>query len=648
MSDHDTLARPQPSPSDPRSGGRSRWLWLGALVVVAGWLLLAGMLLFDAQGHLRAAQGELPGAVAALAASDLDTARATLAAAEADLTAAADRLRSPAVVPLRFVPVFGRDLRAVTAVADGGERVTVAAGELAEALAGLTAPPTTAASTGGLPVAAVQGLADPMNSTARTLRAALTDIEAAVDSGRVRQVSEGRRQVLELLEPATTSAETAAALTATLPAFLGNDGERHYLVGASTPAALGGTGGFVGSTAALRVTDGELTFGRFEPADEFPVLPADQLPAPVAEDAQRWSRYGGTGDFLTLNRSAHFPAAARAMVQHWETTHDQQLDGMIVVDPFALRALLALSGPAPVPGTEFVLDADNVVDFVANEAYEELGFGAERKELLGAVAAMTLQRFLVTGAGMQDPTALASAMTELAARGHLLLYSEHDDEQQAFARTPVAGALADPPGELVNVVANNGTATKIDFFGRRELELDVDLLESGTSATRMRLTIVNDAPSEGYPRHIIGPNNPTLDAGDNLLDLSVYLATAARFVETPAGEPSLPAFEETELGHPVHDHWVRIPSGTSVSREYAWQTDHAHTETDDGEVVYRLLLQGQTVLQPTEVTVRMAVPDGFTVVDLPPDAEDLGDTVQLSTDNQGEDLRFEVRLRPAG
>jgi hypothetical protein len=629
---------------------RRRNVALALIVVVGIWALAVIAILLSGRGHMVEAERTLPAARAAVADADFETAAATVREAHDALSSAADAFDNPLLLPLRAVPIVRTDLHAVRTIARSGAAVTDDASEL---IAVIEAQPDglngLAPKDGAFPVDRFQQLAGPMRATAHSATSAIQDIQAAPTSGWVAQIDEGRTRILDLLEPLVAQFDLAALLADQLPRFLGADGPRTYLFGASTPAELRGTGGFIGSIALLRIDEGRLEFGSFEASSELSNLPPDQLPAPVEEDAARWARYGGTGVWVNLNRTADFPSAAQAMLSHWEATDGVPLDGMLVADPFALKVLLELAGPAEVPGYGVTLDADSVVPFVTNEAYAEFESADERKAVLGAVSAATLGRFLE--GGVDAPAdALVSKFASIVAGGHLLAFATDPDVQSAFVRGRAAGELGDavdPPSDLVNVALNSGTASKVDFYTDRSMVLETTLLEGGKARTDLLLRLANDAPIEGVDKYVIGPNNPTLDAGDNLVNVSVYLTSGAQFFELPQRHDG-PTFAETELGYPVHDGWVRIPSGQAVERRYSWRTPDAWEQNEDGELVYDLLVQGQTVIRPTDLTIRVRIPPDLEVVDPPAGAEVDGDVLRWSREVRGEDVRLRLRLQFAG
>ena len=628
-----------------RPGRRSTTIRVvvGLALLLFVWLAVAVWLLLGARSDLAAAQSTLPAARDALVEGDVEAAATAVLDADDRMRSARNGLRNPLVVPLRLTPLVGTDLRTLAVVADAAADVTAAAADTIAAIDDLPDGLASLAPAGGaLPVDAIASLAGPLRATADASTAAVERIGDTTPSGRVAQVTDGRDRILEVLEPLTPQAETGALMAEHLPGFLGADGPRTYLIGASTPAEARNTGGFIGSVALVTFDDGTPSFGEFVATNDLPVLPPDELEPPSSDDDPLWRRYGGTGSWVNLNRTPDLPTAAVGLQRLWEATGGEPIDGMIVVDPFALSGLLELAGPVDVPGLT-TLDADTVVDYVANEAYADFDDEDERKAVLGAVAAASLEGLLSGPDGSLDPQATVSVFADLVAAGHLRVHADDPEIQAAFARTPAAGALAASEGDLVSVTTYSGTASKVDFYAERRVAHEVTLLADGATRSEMTVTITNEAPTAELPSYVIGPNAPGLDAGDNLLDVSVHLAPDARFTDVPAATDAGPTFLEAELGHPVHRGWTRLASGEADERRYAWTTADAWEVVDDA-LAYELVFQGQTTIRPTELTLTVRVPDGFEVHDLPAGAEQRGETIVWEGEVRGETVRLPLRL----
>jgi hypothetical protein len=641
------VERPADAVPASRRRRRAGWAAFAVIVLLLVWLVVAGVLLLSARSNLASAEEALPAARAAVGDGDLDAAFEALDTLSTHTRAASSDLDNPLVVPLRFIPVYGADLRATTAVAHAGRDISEAAEDLVGTLDALPGGVTALApSDGRLPVDAVRALVPPLRGLAEAMATARTDIAATPTSGRVDAVTAARDRALEQLDPLVATTADAAELSDAIPGFLGADEPRRYLFGASTPAEQRGTGGFIGSVSILTIDDGYFDFGPFTATSDLPVLPRDALPTPDDGPQARWLRYGGTGVWSNLNRTADFPTAAAAMQRYWDATSDVEVDGIIVADPFALATLLELAGPVEDPrfGT---FDADTVVDYVTNEAYAEFTDPDERKEVLGAASAAAFAAFLSAGSAPEDTFNLVGALGGLVEGGNLLMHAADEDLQAALVRAGVAGEIAEVEGDLVNVVTNSGSVSKVDYYVGRRVDHRVTLLEDGATRNELEVTLVNDAPTSGRPPYVIGSNSPSLDPGGMLSSVTVYTSPGARFSETPPEEDDLPAFTETELGRPVHEGWTRLASGEQATRSYRWVTPDAWDLNDDGHLRYELVFQGQTTIRPTEVTLRIALPDGLVPLRVPEGAAAEDGSLVWSGEVRGEDVRLDLVLERA-
>jgi hypothetical protein len=623
------------------------WSVFVLLLLLVVWGVIAAMLLWSARGHLTEAEEALPAARGAIGAGDLDAAFGALDTLSTHSRAASRNLDNPVVAPLRLTPVFGADLRATTAVAHAGRDISLAAEDLVGTLDALPGGVTALApSDGRLPVDTVRALVAPLRDLADAIATGHGDIAATSTSGRVDAVTAARDRALEQLEPLAATTADAAELSEAIPGFLGADEPRRYLFGASTPAEQRGTGGFIGSVSILTIDDGYFDFAPFTATSDLPVLPRDELPTPGGEHQARWLRYGGTGVWSNLNRTADFPTAAAAMERYWDATSDIEVDGVIVADPFALATLLELSGPVEDPrfGT---FDSDTVVDYVTNEAYAEFTDPDERKEVLGAASAAAFAAFLNASTRPEDTFSLVGALGGLVEGGHLLMHAADEDLQAALVRAGVAGEIAEVDGDLVNVVTNSGSVSKVDYYVGRRVDHRVTLLEDGASRTELEVTLVNDAPTSGRPSYVIGSNSPSLEPGGMLSSVTVYTSPGARFTTTPAADEDLPAFTETELGRPVHEGWTRLASGEQETRSYTWVNPDAWALNDDGHLRYELVFQGQTAIRPTDVTLRIDLPEGLVPRQVPDGAEVEDGALTWSGEVRGGDVRLVLVLERA-
>src|SRR5690606_173047 len=175
-------------------------------------------------------------------------------------------------------------------------------------------------------------------------------------------------QVIRLqdeLLPVTDGVGAAAQALPLLPAMLGGEEQRNYLVLFQNNAEARATGGLVGAMAVVSAEDGQLALGQQSAPKEFGEQPEPVLPLTDAELAL-YDRQLGT--FVQdVNFTPHFPRSAELARAFWGLRYPEQLDGVLSIDPVALSYLLRATGPIEVQGRQ--LTADNAVDVLLNRVY---------------------------------------------------------------------------------------------------------------------------------------------------------------------------------------------------------------------------------------------------------------------------------------
>lgn len=618
-----------------------RLVVLAVLAVLVLWVVAVVLGGLAVRSDLRAAERSLGEARRAAGNLDLVAADDALLAAEARLDDARATLGRPDMALAAAVPVLGRDIRAAGAIADGAGGVAEAGARLVGALVDLGGLEALAPQAGRFPTDSLRTLAPLAREAAESIGLARSIVEAAPEPWLVSEVTTARERFLGLVTPVADEVTRLAELADVVPRLLGADGPTRYFLAAANPAEQRGTGGFLGSWTIATFSDGELELGTFQPLQALPDLPADAVPAPNPSFAARYERFGGSGLWKNLNLTPDFPSAAHAIEALWAEVTGEQLDGVIVADPFAFQALIETTGPVQIPDGPRLRPRE-VVDYVTNEAYADLGAGAERKEVLGEVAAVALQRFLtnVDGDGLRRSLRTIGGL--LAGR-HLQVHSTDDEVQAVLAALNADGALGQSPGDLLAVFVNSGANSKVDYYTERTLSYEVEFLSGGAVEGVLSAVFENTAPAGGVAGHVIGPNVEGLSAGDNQFLASIYCAPTCTFdgVTVPRGRR---AVLSEELGHPVADAWVVLPRGERSEVVARWVTAQAWA-ADAGVVTYRLRYRDQVSIQGTRVEVGLAIPDGW-VVDDAPEGAMVRDGRVSWVHADGGDRSWVVRLRP--
>jgi hypothetical protein len=613
-------------------------------VILAGLLVALGVgaglaLMLPARGPLLAARSAMLEGRDAVSTGDLGAAGAAFDRAEASFEDARATLANPLTRLASWIPLVGRTPDAVRSATEAGAMLARGGGEVTDAAESLPGGlGALAPREGTIPIEPLRAVAPPLASARDLATRAVTILEDAPRSLVPGLVTEPLETFTVEAHQAYRALRAAAATARALPEFLGADGPRRYFLGAQNTAELRGTGGLIGAFAILTATEGRIEVGTFRDVQRLDNADVSAL-RPPGPDYE--SLYGNSyHDMSNINLTPDFPSGATAIERLYEAATGTRVDGTILTDPQALAFLLGAAGPAEVRATGTTVDAESVVDFVANEAYALLPNDAARKRILGDVAAGVLARFLGRVAAA-DPAGAGRAVIEAAAGGHFLLHSADPATQDGLEAAGVAGALVDPKGDYLAVVANNAGGNKIDFYARRILRYEVELLEDGSARGRLGVTIRNDAPSSGQPEYVIGPH-PFVDAeaGDNITNVQTYCATTCRFEQARLDDAQLVVSRRTELGHPVLVTGLRIPSRGTGRLDYSWVTDDAWAE-DRGTAVYRLTVQGQPTIVPTRLELSVAIPENAEVERTSPGMRVDGDRV-IWRGEPGDLARFEV------
>jgi hypothetical protein len=163
------------------------------------------------------------------------------------------------------------------------------------------------------------------------------------------------------------------------------------------------------------------------------------------------------------------------------------------------------------------------------------------------------------------------------------------------------------------VIANSGSGGKVNFFTRRTVRHEVQLLRGGTAAATTVVTIRNDAPTTGQPRYVIGPHRPGAEAGDDIPLLAVFCHRSCELLGAQRNGVDVELGTGTELGARFFRDYFTIGSGEERSLELRTRSSNVW-DGDGSGGVYRLTVIGQTTIRPTRVTISVNAPPGMRFV----------------------------------
>jgi hypothetical protein len=476
---------------------RVRTVVIAVAAVVLVWMVIGVVGLLFARSRAQAGIDRLDRAQSTLHAADLLRGEGldALRGANADF-AAAHRAAGPLVTaPLRILPIVGRQVRSVDALAGAAEQVTgVGADATERAQQAVRAPARTGADR--------LALVDRLATIGASARRDLTGVDLGPSKALIGPLATGRARFDEQLgHIRRATAELGVASTGLRKVLTGPS---HYLLfGASNAEMRSGSGTWL-SAGILTFQDGRFDLGEMQTSTAF-------IPEPAVDatgDLQaRWGWATPGGDYRNLALSPQFPDNAALAAEMWQRATGQTVDGVLVLDPVALQALLRATGPVSVDGRE--ISADNVIPYLLVDQYRGLDYDlanpkrteaeqAARRAGLARVARAVIAALDTAGWNAPD---LVGSLQSAAADRHVLAWSGDPVQQRGWDAAGIDGVL---PADSLMLSLDNVGANKLDPFMHLEAKVVGAPAPNGARRVTVEVAIRNDSPG-GLGRYAEGP-----------------------------------------------------------------------------------------------------------------------------------------------
>ena len=424
--------------------------------------------------------------------------------------------------------------------------------------------------------------------------------------------------------------DSVLADTDRLPAILGWDAPKRYLVLAQNPAELRPTGGFIGTYAIVELDRGRITGMQFE--DVGSIDPDGEYarfdpPKPLSEYLLK----EGGWFFRDANWSPDFPTTARDAIRLYDNeTGDREFDGVIGITTHTIDEVLEVIGPVEVPGFDATIAAgETTATVLANTR-------VPRKERENAKAFLFAFVDSVLDTLLASPPDRWPALVDLAGslreRPLLLAWFSDPADQAAVVRFGLDGAVREDPGDYLYVVdANVGPTSKLNMWTDRSLDLAVTVDAAGSADHALRVTWTNRVESDEAAWYRRMGNI----GGDTLGLFSRLLVPAGSELGEVSGTGlvprSHPGVTEGEAGRAAIGTYLRVPPGeTTLDRTWtSGAVVDADPASSDGE--YHLVLQKQPGVpaEPLRVTIRL--PAGAVITEASEGLAPDGDIAVLDT-----------------
>lgn len=271
-------------------------------------------------------------------------------------------------LPLGLLPVVVPNLKSAQDLAQGGQKLALAADEALKT-AGLfpVGPdgPFPNITDGALDLTPWPQAASAFTKAAITMKAALGDVRVEHRS-LLPPVRQAREQFLTDGIAAVQTLEKASDAAALLPYFFGADKPRTWFLIIQNPVEARATGGFLGAFGIMTADKGRITLEQFVDNTNLPLV--DPPVEASAEFKAHYDRFGSRFFWPNTNMTPDFPTAATLLSAMWEQETGRPVDGFMAIDAVGLNGLLGLVGALDVPPVGQV-DSTNFLRIALNEVY---------------------------------------------------------------------------------------------------------------------------------------------------------------------------------------------------------------------------------------------------------------------------------------
>jgi hypothetical protein len=589
----------------PRRIRRRVHLGLAAAAGVA----LAGTAVFGlaallAVSSVNKAKDEARAGLVAVHEGRTDRAAELMAQARDDFDRAHGLVGSWWAAPGRAVPIVAPHADAVITVTASGERVS----DTAARTAGGVQYQSLRYKSGQVDLDRLRAMREPLRQTADSFQAALDEVRAIRSPWLLDVVAGQVDEFTDQLDDAAHESQLAAQASEVLPGMLGGDGPRRYFIAFTTPAEERGLGGFMGSWAELTAVDGKLSISRSGRAADLNAVSRATTDGRVTVDVDYANRYNRLfpGHYLQdVTLSPDMPTVAKVIGELYPKAGGERLDGVLVIDPEGLAALLELTGPIKMDGLDTPLSSRNAVEFLTVTQYREFESRGQREGFLEDAGRKTFEKLVRSD--LPGPSKLGDVLGPVVKRQRIMFTSLHFGEEQELVDQLGAGGEFPRPdgGDFFSLRTQNKGNNKIDVFLERRIEYKATVdPATGALTAHVDIELHNAAPASGLPDAVLRSNDQPYPLGTNVLYFSFYTPHGLKEAKV-AGTATGLEFQR-ELGYSVYSKFLAIPPGESLTVSL----ELFGTVTTDGGL-YRLTVSPQPMINPDHVIASVEAPPGY-------------------------------------
>ncbi|MGI8608088.1 MAG: DUF4012 domain-containing protein [Candidatus Dormibacteria bacterium] len=400
------------------------------------------------------------------------------------------------------------------------------------------------------------------------------------------------------LEPAAAQASELSSAGRYAPSALGGSSPQNYLILLPNPSEIRPTGGFSGAIGTVTLAAGSPLNLEVKNQDDYNPLMKKRVdvPTPLARYLKFYKNGLELGD---AGWDPDFPTSAQTAEQLLNQATAKSVDGTISIDPYAIAALLEVTGPVEVPGYG-QFDKENFFSRLNVLVNASSGPGTGKAALPPISRAVLNSILNVRGS---DWLRLARALKIQADQRHIQAYFHDPALAAATAGAHFDGALVAPGTDYLMLADANVGSTKGDAFVKKSMQVLTEV-HPELGVAWHQVTVTYNMPLS------TGPTDLLLNPGDgsyrDYLRFVLPQEALVTSLTTASGDkPTVGAVDAISLAHShqIVGAFIRVPrgSGTSVVVTY---------EVPLTGAAYRLYVQKQAGVLELPVTATVSFPGG--------------------------------------
>jgi Protein of unknown function (DUF4012) len=570
---------------DPAPKSRSRWFVWVVLALLAALLVDLAYVGFGLRSRLLSASSSLGVGREAIVDADYEEANQEFRSALNEGREAIDLENHLGWRALGVVPGASDDTRAASVLASVTELSSLTGLDVIRLYERLGATRTGIAGAffedGTVRLDLVAEAARSVSSLTTTLLNGSRLINEDLDP-RLGPLDDALKRVRHAMSEALGTLGRAKILLSASPSLFGDNKKLEYLLVIQNPSRSRAAGGVIEYYGILSATDGKLELGSI-------------LPISTLEEA------GVVKAWSTVNRSVDFPAVAREILRRYEDQTGNKLQGVIAADSIALQYMSKVTGPVRGEGLDLAIGEDNTAKVLMHDVFE---YFSGRKDARDRFVADVVRKiwFSVTR-GVGDSSVLLDALARSVREQHMKMFASQPNSRDAMDQLELSGDPALFGPSVQSIVQNSLSASKVDFFLRREANTQVMLGNDGSASVDVTLTIENRAP-DGPPSLVLGTGSRP---GTARLSLEMLLPQGTDDVTVEGRE-----VPPTDLidGHPLIVTRATIPPGKVREIVFGYELP---PQDGQNSSAFSLLLLPAPLAFPDRASVSVFAPNGFCI-----------------------------------